>query len=204
MFKGRHFDRSVILLCVRWYLAYNLSLRNLEEMMAERGISVDHATVHRWVVHYSPELLKHFNRRKRSVSRKWHLDETYIKVRGQWKYLYRAIDSHGDTVEFWFSERRNLTAAKRFLRKALRRHGRPERIVIDGSQTNREAILSCDSIDRLQDRSRRQLKPIRVRQSAYLTDVFDKRFFESREIFCLPPLPSDRLRSTTQRVSEVC
>jgi transposase-like protein len=66
MFKGRHFDRSVILLCVRWYLAYNLSLRNLEEMMAERGISVDHTTVHRWVVHYSPELLEHFNRRKRS------------------------------------------------------------------------------------------------------------------------------------------
>ena len=97
MFKGRHFDRSVILLCVRWYLAYNLSLRNLEEMMAERGISVDHATIHRWVVHYLPELLEHFNRRKRSVSRKWHLDETYIKVRGQWKYLYRAIDSLGDT-----------------------------------------------------------------------------------------------------------
>jgi transposase-like protein len=174
MFKGRHFDRSVILLCVRWYLAYNLSLRNLEEMMAERGISVDHATVHRWVVHYSPELLEHFNRRKRSVSRKWHLDETYIKVRGQWKYLYRAIDSHGDTVEFWFSERRNLTAAKRFLRQALRRHGRPERIVIDGSQTNHEAILSCDTEHRLQDRSRRQLKPIRIRQSQYLNNRIEQ------------------------------
>ncbi|MBL0407532.1 IS6 family transposase [Microvirga aerilata] len=174
MFKGRHFDRSVILLCVRWYLAYNLSLRNLEEMMAERGISVDHATVHRWVVHYSPELLEQFNRRKRSVSRKWHLDETYIKVRGQWKYLYRAIDSHGDTVEFWFSERRNLTAAKRFLRKALRRHGRPEKIVIDGSQTNREAILSCDTEHRLQDRSRRQLKPIRIRQSQYLNNRIEQ------------------------------
>jgi transposase-like protein len=174
MFKGRHFDRSVILLCVRWYLAYNLSLRNLEEMMAERGISVNHATVHRWVVHYSPELLEHFNRRKRSVSRKWHLDETYIKVRGQWKYLYRAIDSHGDTVEFWFSERRNLTAAEQFLRKALRRHGRPERIVIDGSQTNREAILSCDTEHRLQDRSRRQLKPIRIRQSQYLNNRIEQ------------------------------
>jgi transposase-like protein len=161
VFKGRHFDRSVILLCVRWYLAYNLSLRNLEEMMAERGISVDHATVHRWVVRYSPELLERFNLRKRSVSRKWHVDETYIKVRGQWKYLYRAIDSHGDTVEFWFSERRNLAAAKRFLFRALKRHGRPERIVIDGSQTNREAIVSCDTADRLQDRSRRRLKRTR-------------------------------------------
>jgi transposase-like protein len=163
MFKGRHFDRSVILLCVRWYLAYYLSLRNLEEMMAERGISVDHATVHRWVVRYSPELLQRFNRHKRPVSGKWHTDETYIKVRGCWTYLYRATDSHGDTVEFWFSKRRNLTAAKRFLRKALRRHGRPERIVIDGSQTNREAILSCDTEHRLQDRSRRKLKPIKVR-----------------------------------------
>ena len=170
MFKGRHFDRSVILLCVRWYLAYNLSLRNLEEMMAERGVSVDHATVHRWVLRYAPELLERFNLRKRSVSRRWHIDETYIKVRGRWMYLYRAIDSSGDTVEFWFSEKRNLTAAKRFLRKALKRHGRPERIVVDGSQTNREAILSCDSADRLENRSRRDLKPIRIRQSAYLNN----------------------------------
>jgi transposase-like protein len=100
----------------------------------------------------------------------WHIDETYIKVRGQWRYIYRAIDSNGDTVEFWFSERRNLTAAKRFLRRALKRHGRPERIVIDGCQTNREAILSCDTADRLQVRSRCRLKPIRIRQSAYLNN----------------------------------
>ena len=89
MFKGRHFDQSVILLCARWYLAYGLSLRDLEEMMAERGISVDHATVHRWVVRYLPLLLQRFNLRKRAVTAKWHVDETYIKVRGQWMYLYR-------------------------------------------------------------------------------------------------------------------
>jgi len=77
------------------------------------------------------------NRRKRPAIGRWHIDETYIKVCGRWMYLYRAIDGNGDTVEFWFSERRNLIAAKRFLRKALKRHGRPERIVIDGSQTNR-------------------------------------------------------------------
>src|SRR3712207_4357303 len=174
MFKGRHFDRSVILLCIRWYLAYNVSLRNLEEMMAERGISVDHATVHRWVIRYSPALLERFNRRKRAATRRWHVDETYIKVRGRWTYLYRAIDSNGDTVEFWFSERRNLSAAKRFLRKALNRHGRPERIVIDGSRTNREAILSCDTTSRLQDRSRRKLKPILIRQSAYLNNRIEQ------------------------------
>jgi transposase-like protein len=174
VFKGRHFDQSVILLCIRWYLAYNLSLRNLEEMMAERGISVDHATIHRWVVRYSPELLKRFNARKRAVTGKWHVDETYIKVRGRWMYLYRAIDSNGDTVEFYFSERRDLLAAKRFLRQALKRHGRPERIVIDGSQTNREAILSCDAESRLQDRSRREVRPIRIRQSQYLNNRIEQ------------------------------
>jgi putative transposase len=89
-------------------------------------------------------------------------------------YLYRAIDNHGDTVEFWFSERRNLAAAKRFLRKALKRHGRPERIGIDGSQANREAIVACDTTDRLRDRSQRQLKPIRVRQSAYLNNRIEQ------------------------------
>lgn len=95
-------------------------------MMAECDISVDHATVHRWTIHYAPLLLEQFNRRKRPVTSRWHVDETYIKVRGQWRYLYRATDSNGDTVEFWFSERRDLAAAKRVLRRALNRHGRPE------------------------------------------------------------------------------
>ncbi|MEZ0168074.1 IS6 family transposase [Microvirga sp. TS319] len=174
MFKGRHFDRSVTLPCVRWYLAYNLSLRNLEEMMAERGISVDHATIHRWVIRYSPEPLKRFNPRKRAVTAKWHVDETYIKVRGQWKYLYRAIGSNGDTVEFWFSERRNLAVAKCFLRKALKRHGWPERILIDSSQTNREATLSCETQSLLQDPSRRKLESIRIHQSRYLNNRIEQ------------------------------
>ena len=119
-------------------------------------------------------MLERFNRCKRPVGREWHLDETYIKVRVQWMYLYRAIDSDGDTVEFWFSKRRNLAAAKRFLNRALKRHGRPERIVIDGSQTNREAILSCDTEDRLRDRSRRKLGPIRIRQSRYLNNRIEQ------------------------------
>lgn len=174
MFKGRHFEPSVILLCVRWYLTYNLSLRDLKEMLAERGISVDHSTIHRWAIHFAPKLAARFNLRKRRVTGKWHMDETYIKVRGQWMYLYRAIDSVGDTVEFWFSEHRALPAAKRFLRKALARHGRPERIVIDGSQTNREAIVSCDAESRLQDRSRRKLKTIRVRNCKYLNNRIEQ------------------------------
>ncbi len=101
-------------------------------------------------------------------------DGIYIKVRGRWMYLYRAIDSNGDTIEFWFSERRDLTAAKRFLRKAFKRHGRPGRMMIDGSQTDREAILSCDTECRLQDRSRRQLKPIRIRQSQDLNNRIEQ------------------------------
>ena len=174
MFSGRHFDRSVILLCVRWYLAYNLSLRDLEEMMAEHGIHIDHSTIHRWVVQFSPLLLERFNRRKRSVTGKWHIDETYVKVRGRWTYLYRAIDSLGDTVEFFFSENRDLPAAKRFIRKALNRHGRPDRVVIDGSQTNREAIIACDGESRLRNRSRGSLKPIRIRQSQYLNNCIEQ------------------------------
>ncbi|MFD1980698.1 IS6 family transposase [Mesorhizobium kowhaii] len=155
-------------------MAYNLSLRDLEEMMAERGLNVDHSTVHRWVVHFSPRLWECFNRRKRAVTGRWHMDETYIKVRGQWTYLYRAIDSVGDTVEFFFSENRDLAASKRFLRKALERHGRPDCIVIDGSQTNHEAIISCDAEHRLRDRSRFSLKPIRIRKSKYLNNRIEQ------------------------------
>ncbi|MFD1226515.1 IS6 family transposase [Pseudochrobactrum kiredjianiae] len=170
MFKGRHFDKSVILLCVRWYLAYNLSLRNLKEMMAERGIDLDHSTVHRWVIYFSPKLLERFHRKKRQVTRKWNLDETYIKIKGEWLYLYRAIDSNGDTVEFYFSKHRDLTAAKRFIRKALARHGRPVRITIDGSETNRIAILQCDGESRL----RQAGKPIAIRSSKYMNNTIEQ------------------------------
>lgn len=174
MFKGRHFDRSVILLCVRWYLAYGLSLRDLEEMMIERGIRVDHSTIHRWVLRFSPELLERFNLRKRAVTGKWHVDETYIKVRGIWMYLYRAIDSIGDTVEFWFSEHRDLAAAKRFFSNALDGHGRPDRVVIDGSQTNREAIVSSDTIYRLRNEAKGIAKPIAIKTSKYLNNRIEQ------------------------------
>jgi putative transposase len=134
------------------------------------------ATIHRWIIRYSPELLKRFNSRKRAVTARWHVEETCIKVRGRWMDLCRAIDSNGDMVEFWFSERRNLTASRRFLRKVLKRHGRPEGIVIEGSPTKREAILSCDAADRLQNRSQRDLKPIRIRQSAHLNNPIEQDY----------------------------
>jgi len=163
----------LILLCVRWYLGYNLSLRDLEEMMAECGIRLDHSTIHRWVVQLSALLLERFNQRKQGVTSRWLLDEIYIKVRGHWMCLYRAIDSVGDTVESFFIEQLDLLA-KRFIRKALKRHGQPERIVIDGSQANWEAITACDGESRLQDRSRRALNPIRTRQSPYLNNRIEQ------------------------------
>ncbi|MBV2145123.1 IS6 family transposase, partial [Falsochrobactrum sp. TDYN1] len=170
MFKGRHFDKSVILLCVRWYLAYGLSLRNLKEMMAERGIALDHSTVHRWVLHFSPVLLERFNRKKRPITRKWNLDETYVKVKGEWLYLYRAIDNNGNTVEFLFSRNRDLKAAKRFIRKVLARYGRPEKITIDGSQANRTAIMQCNAESRL----RQGGKPIVIRSSKYQNNTIEQ------------------------------
>jgi putative transposase len=142
-FKGAHFPTEVILMGVRWYLAYPLSTRHVEELMAERGVEVDHATINRWVIKYSPLLEEAFHRRKRPVWMSWRLDETYIKVKGVWHYLYRAVDKDGKTIDFLLTEHRDEQAAKRFLTKAIRRHGGvPEKITIDGSAAN-EAAIKC-------------------------------------------------------------
>jgi putative transposase len=139
-FKGAHFPHNIILMGVRWYVAYPLSYRHVEELMEERGVSIDHATIQRWVVKYSPQLEETFQRRKRPVWRSWRMDETYIKVKGEWRYLYRAVDKHGQTIDFLLTEERDEQAAKRFLTKAIRRHGVPEKITIDGSAANEAAI----------------------------------------------------------------
>jgi transposase-like protein len=127
---------------MRWYLAYPLSYRQVEELMQERGVSVDHATINRWVLKYSPQLEAAFHGRKRPVWLSWRMDETYIKVKGQWRYLYRAVDKSGQTIDFLLTEERDEQAAKRFLTKAIRRHGVPEKITIDGSAANEAAIKS--------------------------------------------------------------
>jgi putative transposase len=139
-FRGAHFPRDIILTCVRWYVAYPLSYRQVEELMRERGVSVDHTTVNRWVVKYSPPLERSPHRHKRPVWRSWRLDETYIRVRGEWKYLYRAVDKTGQTIDFLLTEQRDEGAAMRFLTKATRRHGVPETITIDGGEANAAAI----------------------------------------------------------------
>jgi putative transposase len=141
-FKGAHFPQDIILMGVRWYLAYPLSYRHVEELMEERGVPVDHATIQRRVVQYSPQLEEAFHRRKRPGWVSWRMDETYIKVKGEWRYRYRAVDTQGQTIDFLLTEQRDEQAAKRFLTKAIRRHGVPEKITIDGSAANEAAIKS--------------------------------------------------------------
>ncbi len=98
-FKGRHFPKDIILMCIRWYVAYSLSYRDIEEMLAERGTSTDHATINRWVISYAPQLEEQFRKfHKKRVGTSWRMDETYIKVQGEWTYLYRAVDVTARTL----------------------------------------------------------------------------------------------------------
>src|SRR5471030_741513 len=140
VFKRLRYPIEVMLVCVRWYAAYPLSLRNLEEMMAERGVIVDHATVHRWALKILPALAAVFRRRKRPVGSSWRVDETYIKVGGQWKYLYRAVDRLGQTVDFLLTAHRDVAAARRFFERAIDLHGEPEKITIDKGGANTAAV----------------------------------------------------------------
>ena len=160
-FRRLHYPTDVIAQSVRWYLAYSLSLRDLEEMMAERGITVDHSTLHRWVIRLVPLLDKVFRRHKRPVGRHWRMDETYIKVRGRWKYLYRAVDTEGQTIDFLLTAKRDAAAALRFFHKAIRHHGEPERVTIDKSGANTAALATLNA-----DKSADEC--ITVRQSKYL------------------------------------
>ena len=142
LFRGRHFQDQIIVLCVRWYLRYSLSYRDVQELMAERGLSVDHTTVWRWVQRYAPILNQRIRREVRHPNRSWRIDETYIRMAGRWVYLYRAVDSCGETIEFMLSPKRDLVAAKHFLQLALWRAGqvRPRVINVDGHPAYATAI----------------------------------------------------------------
>ncbi|MCP5134147.1 MAG: IS6 family transposase [Gammaproteobacteria bacterium] len=140
-FRGHRFERDLILTSVRWYLAYPLSYRNLEEMLAERGVEVDHSSVYRWVQKFTPQLEAAFRKGpKRPVGTRWRMDETYIKVKGQWKYLYRAVDRDGQTIDFLLTAHRDKKAAHRFFKKAIRQHGLPDTVTIDKSGANTVAL----------------------------------------------------------------
>ncbi|WP_421246944.1 IS6 family transposase [Aeromonas sanarellii] len=148
-------------------MAYALSLRNLEEMMAERGVSVDHSTLHRWVIRLVPLLNLAFRRRKSPVGKHWRMDETYIRIRGQWKYLYRAVDSYGQTIDFLLTANRDAAAALRFFRKVIRQHGKPEVVTIDKSGANRAAVMTLN-ISLLRNEA------IAIRQNKYLNNLIEQ------------------------------
>jgi transposase-like protein len=177
LFHGRHFGDEIILLCVRWYLRYSLSYRDLEEIMAERGLRVDHSTIARWVLRYAPVLNERLRRHVRRPAGSWRVDETYIRVNGHWTYLYRAVDSAGDTIDFLLSPKRDAVAAKLFLQLALRSGARirPRVINVDGHQAYAHAIaeLKCNG-----ELGRR----CRYRRCPYLNNVVeqDHRFIKKR------------------------
>ena len=163
--KGMRFPIEVILVCIRWYAAYPLSCRHLEEMMEERGVTVDHSTVSRWAIRFLPLLEKTFRKYKRPVGGSWRMDETYIKVKGVWKYLYRAVDRDGKTIDFLLTAKRDKAAAKRFFDKAMQANGVPEKVTMDKSGANKAAI---DEINANRE------KPMVVRQVKYLNNIVEQ------------------------------
>jgi transposase-like protein len=164
-FKGMRFPIDVILVCIRWYVAYPLSYRHLEEMMEERGVSVDHSSINRWAIRFLPLVEKMARKHKRPVGGSWRMDETYIKVKGVWKYLYRAVDKQGKTIDFLLTAKRDMAAAKRFFDKAMGANGDPDKVAMDKSGANKAAI---DVINAGRDVT------ILVRQVKYLNNIVEQ------------------------------
>ncbi len=177
LFRGRHFEDQIIVLCVRWYLSYSLSYRDLEQMMAERDLGVDHSTIARWVLRYAPELNKRIRHELRHPNRSWRVDETYVRVAGRWTYLYRAVDSTGQTIEFMLSPKRDTIAAKHFFRLALARAGqiRPRVINVDGHPAYPQVIADLKRTGELG-------RNCRCRPAPYLNNIIeqDHRFIKKR------------------------
>ena len=168
LFAVRHFDREVIILCVRWYLRYKLSFRDLVEMMAERGLHLAHTTILRWVRRYAPEFVKRWNRFGRPAGRSWRVDETYIKVRGHWTYLYRAVDKAGQTIDFRLSRTRDVSAAKAFFKKAMMHEGQPPHtITLDGYAASHRAVREMRTDGLLP-------KGTKLRSSKYLNNLIEQ------------------------------
>ncbi len=168
-FKWRHFQSDIILLCVRWYLRYALSYRDLEEMMMERGITVDHSTIYRWVQRYAPEMEKRCRPHLKGTTDSWRVDETYVKIEGVWMYLYRAVDSQGNTLEFLLSVTRDAQAAKRFFTKALgASHTMAPRVItVDKNAAYPKAVKELKIVGDL-------AASCELRQSKYLNNLIEQ------------------------------
>jgi transposase-like protein len=174
-FKWRHFEAEIILLCVRWYLRYSLSYRDLEEMMLERGLHVDHSTIYRWVQCYAPELEKRCRPHLKATTDSWRVDETYVKVKKVWRYLYRAVDSQGNTLEFLLSPTRDAEAATRFFSKTLGTpHTVPPRVItVDKNAAYPKAFKELQAKEAIPDFCE-------LRQVKYLNNIVeqDHRFIK--------------------------
>src|SRR5258708_5629957 len=174
-FKWRHFQSDIILLCIRWYLRYSLSYRNLEEIMLERGLHIDHTTIYRWVQHYAPELEKRCRPHLNATTDSWKVDETYIKVKKEWKYLYRAVDSRGNTLDFMLSPSRDGEAAKRFFLKTLAatQSSEPRVINVDKNAAYPKAFRELKAAGRMPENCE-------LREVKYLNNVIeqDHRFIK--------------------------
>src|SRR5471032_3289176 len=164
-FKGMRFPIDVILVCIRWYAAYPLSYRHLEEMMEERGVSIDHSSINRWAIRFLPLIEKLSRKHKRPVGGSWRMDEAYIKVKGVWKYLYRAVDKQGKSIDFLLTAKRDMAAAKRYFDKAMRDNSVPDKVAMDKSGANKAAI---DALNAGRD------VPIMVRQVKYLNNIVEQ------------------------------
>ncbi|MED0993354.1 IS6 family transposase [Bacillus nitratireducens] len=177
LFKWKHYQPDIILLTVRWYLRYNLSFRDLVEMMEERGLSLAHTTIMRWVHQYGSEFDKKIRRHLKQTNDSWRVDETYIKVKGQWMYLYRSVDSQGNTIDFYLSKARNHKAAKRFFKKAFRslHVSKPRVITFDKNPAYPIAIEKLK-------KEKKMPVGIQTRQLKYLNNIVeqDHRFIKKR------------------------
>jgi putative transposase len=166
-FKGSHFPKEVILMSIRWYTAYSLSYRDVEELLEERGIALDHATVNRWVIKYAPLLESEFRKKKRATGNSWRMDETYIKIKGQWCYYYRAVDTDNNTIDFYLSANRDTVAALAFFAKAINSSSIPDKVNIDKSGAN---LAALELVNKLLPEEQK----ITIRQVKYLNNIIEQ------------------------------
>jgi putative transposase len=167
MFKHHRYPRAIILQAVYFKLRFTLSYRDVEELLKIRGVNVDHSTIQRWVFKFSPLVEGNMNKRKNVVGDSWRMDETYIKVGGKDRYLYRAVDKQGNTVDFLLTKRRMKGSAQKFLNKAIGNNGKPRLINIDKSGANTEAI-------RIVNRYSLTFKKIKIRRVKYLNNIVEQ------------------------------